>query len=115
MLRIFELAPRLSRQVSRASFAFVFIPALFSLGCGGVSGSEPQSEQVGETTQALTPDAVSICNQDPRVWLNMVPLAVCAGARVFFDETFDGNGRKCGTCHPPANNFTIDRPFVESL
>jgi hypothetical protein len=44
-----------------------------------------------------------------------VPLAVCAGARVFFDEPFGGNGRSCGTCHPAANNFTIDAPFVAGL
>jgi hypothetical protein len=100
--------------VSRA-IVLVFVPALSSLGCAGESASEAQSEPIGEIAEALTPDAVSLCSQDPRVWLNLVPLAVCAGARVFFDETFDGNGRKCGTCHPPANNFTIDRPFVESL
>lgn len=37
------------------------------------------------------------------------------GARLFFDETFDGNGRTCGTCHPAENNFTIDRAFIARL
>jgi hypothetical protein len=34
---------------------------------------------------------------------------------VFFDETFGGNGRSCGSCHPAANNFTIDAPFIAAL
>ena len=31
------------------------------------------------------------------------------------NETFDGNGRTCATCHPPTNNFTIDPDFIASL
>ncbi|MES1184836.1 MAG: hypothetical protein ABUL60_13565, partial [Myxococcales bacterium] len=45
----------------------------------------------------------------------LVPLSVCAGARVFFDETFAGNGRTCGTCHPAANNYTIDAQSIAAL
>jgi hypothetical protein len=74
---------------------------------------DPIEEPVGTTQQAL--DAIGICNMDPRVNMNMVPLAVCAGARVFFDEPFGGNGRSCGTCHPAANNFTVDATFVAAL
>jgi cytochrome c peroxidase len=37
------------------------------------------------------------------------------GRRLFFEETFDGNGRTCGTCHPATNNFTIDPAFVRTL
>ena len=37
------------------------------------------------------------------------------GRRLFFEETFNGNGRTCGTCHPANNNFTIDPAFVRSL
>lgn len=38
------------------------------------------------------------------------------GADSFFRETFDGNGRTCGTCHPAQNNQTIDGPdFIDSL
>ena len=37
------------------------------------------------------------------------------GRRLFFQETFGGNGRTCGTCHPANNNFTIDPPFVQRL
>jgi cytochrome c peroxidase len=37
---------------------------------------------------------------------------ISKGARLFFEETFGGNGRTCGTCHPSNNNFTIDPPFI---
>ncbi len=37
------------------------------------------------------------------------------GRRLFFQETFDGNGRTCGTCHPANNNFTIDPEFIATL
>lgn len=52
-----------------------------------------------------------------------VPAAVSAqdaalieqGRKLFFEETFSGNGRTCGTCHPATNNFTIDQPFVRTV
>jgi hypothetical protein len=37
------------------------------------------------------------------------------GRRIFFEETFDGNGRTCGTCHPATHNFTIDAQFIRAL
>ena len=37
------------------------------------------------------------------------------GRRIFFEETFEGNGRTCGTCHPEDNNFTIDPEFIGTL
>ena len=37
------------------------------------------------------------------------------GRRLFLEETFDGNGRTCGTCHPPTNNFTLDPAFIRTL
>lgn len=40
---------------------------------------------------------------------------VAAGERLFFEETFDGNGRTCGTCHRQENNFTIDPDFIATL
>ncbi len=40
---------------------------------------------------------------------------VARGADVFQNETFNGNGRTCGTCHPPRNNFTIDPKFIATL
>lgn len=37
------------------------------------------------------------------------------GEKLFFEETFRGNGRTCGTCHPVENNLTIDPPFIATL
>lgn len=37
------------------------------------------------------------------------------GRRLFVEETFDGNGRTCATCHPASNNFTIDPAYVRRL
>lgn len=37
------------------------------------------------------------------------------GERLFFEETFEGNGRTCGTCHRQENNFTIDPAFIATL
>jgi hypothetical protein len=43
------------------------------------------------------------------------PALIEEGRRLFFEETFQGNGRTCGTCHPATNNFTIDPAFVRRL
>lgn len=37
------------------------------------------------------------------------------GREIFFNETFSGNGRTCGTCHPEDNNFTLDVKYIASL
>lgn len=37
------------------------------------------------------------------------------GQQLFFNETFGGNGRTCGTCHPATRNFTIDPAFIATL
>jgi cytochrome c peroxidase len=37
------------------------------------------------------------------------------GRELFFNETFDGNGRTCGSCHPEQNNFTVDPSFIAKL
>jgi hypothetical protein len=40
---------------------------------------------------------------------------VARGAQLFFNETFGGNGRTCGTCHRAENNLTIDPKFIKKL
>jgi len=37
------------------------------------------------------------------------------GRRIFFQESFDGNGRTCGTCHRAERNFSIDPVFIATL
>ncbi len=43
------------------------------------------------------------------------PSPVEKGRRIFFEETFAGNGRTCGTCHPSENNLTLDPAFIAGL
>ena len=40
---------------------------------------------------------------------------VARGRDIFFNETFEGNGRTCGSCHRAENNFTIDAVFIATL
>lgn len=40
---------------------------------------------------------------------------VAEGKALFFNETFGGNGRTCGTCHREDNNFTIDPAYIATL
>jgi CheY-like chemotaxis protein len=40
---------------------------------------------------------------------------IAKGRRIFFNETFNGNGRTCGTCHPAENSFTLDPGFIARL
>ncbi|MFO1037756.1 MAG: hypothetical protein U1E45_12985 [Geminicoccaceae bacterium] len=40
---------------------------------------------------------------------------IAEGRRLFFEETFDGNGRTCGSCHPAENNYTIDPAYIANL
>ena len=37
------------------------------------------------------------------------------GRQSFFNETFNGNGRTCGTCHRENGNLTIDAEFIDDL
>jgi len=43
------------------------------------------------------------------------PDLVAEGEHLFFQGTFEGNGRTCGTCHPAENNFTIEPAFIATL
>ena len=40
---------------------------------------------------------------------------VAKGREIFFNETFGGNGRTCGTCHREEDNFTITPGFIATL
>jgi cytochrome c peroxidase len=42
-------------------------------------------------------------------------LLIEKGRQLFMNETFNGNGRTCASCHPPTNNFTIDPAFIARL
>jgi hypothetical protein len=40
---------------------------------------------------------------------------VARGAHLFFNETFGGNGRTCGTCHRAEESLTISPAFIATL
>jgi len=42
-------------------------------------------------------------------------LSITRGRQSFFNETFEGNGRTCGTCHRENGNLTIDPEFIDDL
>jgi len=87
-----------------------------ALGCSGEAGSELVEEDVAEVSNELTAQQrLTACQQDPRVIAGLVSKEICAGADIFFRETFNGNGRTCGSCHPVANNTTLDVPFITQL
>lgn len=43
------------------------------------------------------------------------PTLVEIGERIFLTETFGGNGRTCGTCHRPEDNFGLTPAFIATL
>lgn len=42
-------------------------------------------------------------------------ILVAKGEQIFFNETFNGNGRTCGTCHRREDNFAISPNFIATL
>lgn len=88
----------------------LFVP-LLSMSCG--APPDPVESQRGAALTAQ--DRLNACNADPRVVAGLVSAQICAGADMFFHETFNGNGRTCGSCHSAFHNFTIDGPFVQNL
>src|SRR5207244_1976918 len=99
----------------RSGVCGAMLAAVFAAACGGPEvGSGPDEIEVrasGLTAQ----QRLAACAQDPRVVAGLVTAQICAGADIFLRETFNGNGRTCGTCHPMGNNTTIDPAFVANL
>jgi hypothetical protein len=99
------------------TYRWLAVVALSIIGCEArpdpVVGSEPRRATAG---QALTlAEHTDVCEEDPRVELGLVSLDACIGSELFFREPFGGNGRTCASCHPAANNFTIDAGFIATL
>jgi cytochrome c peroxidase len=66
-------------------------------------------ERAGQTLDPV-PQGASLSNtvesNDPLVQ---------RGAFLFFNETFGGNSRTCGTCHRQEHNLTLDPAFIATL
>jgi hypothetical protein len=100
----------------RLSVLGATLAAALGASCSDASFDEGDSETIAVSSSALTAqDRLNACGQDPRVIAGLVTREICAGADIFFRETFNGNGRTCGTCHPMSNNTTIDSNFVAAL
>jgi hypothetical protein len=96
--------------------ASIVAGALPSIGCSDGMDAQGELWLSAQSSQALTAsERLAACANDPRVVAGLVTAQVCAGADIFFNETFGGNGRTCGSCHPAANNTTLDVPFVTNL
>jgi len=91
--------------------------ATLALSCGSPPSADDNPEAPVATTSAIVTanQRIDACKQDPRVKAGLVTARLCAGADIFFRESFAGNGRTCGSCHPASNNFTIDKQFIQTL
>jgi hypothetical protein len=58
---------------------------------------------------------LSSCHPSPTPPPDPQAELIARGRQLFFNETFNGNGRTCGTCHPAENNFTLDPAFIATL
>lgn len=66
------------------------------------------------TSSVLTLTAL-VLGQGPETAELSQEQLIAKGRDLFLNETFDGNGRTCGTCHPAENNFTLDAAFIATL
>src|SRR5215475_671087 len=94
------------------------VAAVFAAAAASCSATESPERPaaVATASSAVTADQrLADCAQDPRVVTGLANAQVCAGADMFFRETFGGNGRTCASCHPVEHNFTIDAGFIATL
>lgn len=63
---------------------------------------------------AITPTAFAQIGPDPNPTTPQ-ELLIAAGRTSFLNDTFNGNGRTCATCHREDNNLTIDPEFIATL
>lgn len=71
------------------------------------------SWKMRSSLSVLAVTALTACETLPPPPPNVV--LVQEGERVFFNETFSGNGRTCGTCHRAEDNFALSPAFIATL
>ena len=72
------------------------------------------SRTAGKTVAAIALACVASCQSAPERIDDRAAL-IARGQTLFFTETFAGNGRTCGTCHPRENNYTLSAAFIATL
>jgi cytochrome c peroxidase len=62
-------------------------------------------------------DSTAVVGFDPTAATRVDDFArvTAQGRQLFLNETFEGNGRTCGTCHLETNNFTVDPKLIATL
>lgn len=98
-----------------ARVLFVAASAVFLSACGSAGDLEEDVSSTEEAVNLTFAQHQAACQADPRVQSGVVSLTECIGADIFFRETFNGNGRTCGTCHRVERNFAIDPTFIARL
>lgn len=82
-----------------------------------IEPSQPQSDERGlfqRLIDALSPSAQAQIGPIPNP-STPLQLLITEGRRSFFNDTFEGNGRTCGTCHREDDNLAISPDFIATL
>ncbi len=64
---------------------------------------------------ALCLAALAACNRTAPGPTDPQSALVAKGRAIFFNETFEGNGRTCGTCHRAEDNFALSPALIATL
>ncbi|MDZ4153437.1 MAG: hypothetical protein U1E01_20365, partial [Methylicorpusculum sp.] len=63
----------------------------------------------------LLPKSAQAANPTQTNLASVLGAEIAEGRRLFINETFNGNGRTCVTCHRLDNNHTIDPKYIAKL
>ena len=63
----------------------------------------------------LVPMLFFLCVSQTTAPVDPAMRLIARGERIFFRETFNGNGRTCGTCHRAEDGFGISPAFIATL
>lgn len=87
---------------------------------GVLADADPQTPEPDNrglfqrVVDAINPTASAQIGPNPNP-STPLQLSIKRGRESFFNETFNGNGRTCGTCHREDGNLTIDSEFIDDL
>jgi hypothetical protein len=73
-----------------------------------------RNRSLRKTAAAVALCCVASCQSTPERVDDRAAL-IARGQTLFFTETFDGNGRTCGTCHRREDNYTLSPDLIATL
>ena len=116
---------RAGHDPTQERFLIGYTTAFYALYRSGQRGHFGRIEEDEDSAPALPPEqkgffARIIDAISPSAHAQVIGPAptldlIAAGRSLFFNETFQGNGRTCGSCHRENNNLTIDPTFIATL